>query len=68
MRAPLGNSTVETIRASFEGDLATTFGIDAFTIVRTETVGPKIGEELQRNAFLPFCLFCFNASLYRDAV
>ena len=62
MRAPLGNSTVETIRASFEGDLATAFGIDAFTIVRTETVGPKIGEELQRNAFLAI-LFSFVLTL-----
>jgi preprotein translocase subunit SecF len=62
IRAPLGNSTVETIRASFEGQLATAFGIDAFTIVRTETVGPKIGEELQRNAFLAI-LFSFVLTL-----
>ena len=62
IRAPLGNSTVETIRASFEGQLATAFGSDAFTIVRTETVGPKIGEELQRNAFLAI-LFSFVLTL-----
>ncbi len=62
IRAPLGNSTVETIRASFEGQLATAFGNDAFTIVRTETVGPKIGEELQRNAFLAI-LFSFVLTL-----
>jgi preprotein translocase subunit SecF len=53
---------VETIRASFEGQLATAFGNDAFTIVRTETVGPKIGEELQRNAFLAI-LFSFVLTL-----
>ncbi len=58
IRAPLGNSTVETIRAEFEGQLATAFGSDAFTIVRTETVGPKIGAELQRNAALAI-LFSF---------
>ena len=62
IRAPLGNSTVETIRASFEGQLATAFGSDAFTIVRTETVGPKIGEELQRSAFLAI-LFSFVLTL-----
>ena len=50
IRAPLGDETVETIRARFESQLATAFGNDAFTIVRTETVGPKIGAELQRNA------------------
>ena len=52
IRAPLGDETVETIRARFENQLATAFGNDAFTIVRTETVGPKIGAELQRNAAL----------------
>ncbi len=62
IRAPLGNSTVETIRAEFEGQLATAFGSDAFTIVRTETVGPKIGAELQRDATLAI-LFSFVATL-----
>jgi len=52
IRAPLGDDTVETIRARFENQLTTAFGNDAFTIVRTETVGPKIGAELQRNAAL----------------
>ena len=58
IRAPLGNDTVETIRARFENQLATAFGNDAFTILRTETVGPKIGAELQRNAALAI-LFSF---------
>ncbi len=62
IRAPLGTSTVETIRAEFEGQLATAFGSDAFTIVRTETVGPKIGAELQRDATLAI-LFSFVATL-----
>ena len=62
IRAPLGNSTVETIRAGFEGQLTTEFGNDAFTIVRTETVGPKIGAELQRNAALAI-LFSFVLTL-----
>ncbi len=58
IRSPLGDDTVETIRARFESQLATAFGNDAFTIVRTETVGPKIGAELQRNAALAI-LFSF---------
>ena len=62
IRAPLGDETVETIRARFESQLATAFGNDAFTIVRTETVGPKIGAELQRNAALAI-LFSFVLTL-----
>jgi preprotein translocase subunit SecF len=62
IRAPLGNATVETIRAGFEGQLADAFGNDAFTIVRTETVGPKIGAELQRDAALAV-LFSFVLTL-----
>lgn len=58
IRAPLGDDTVETIRARFENQLATAFGNNAFTIMRTETVGPKIGAELQRNAALAI-LFSF---------
>jgi len=58
IRAPLGDDTVETIRVRFTNQLATAFGNDAFTIVRTETVGPKIGAELQRNAALAI-LFSF---------
>ena len=58
IRAPLGDDTVETIRARFENQLAIAFGNDAFTIMRTETVGPKIGAELQRNAALAI-LFSF---------
>jgi preprotein translocase subunit SecF len=62
IRAPLGNDTVESIRARFENELATAFGSDVFTIVRTETVGPKIGAELERNALLAI-LFSFFVTL-----
>ena len=62
IRAPLGDDTVETIRARFQNQLTTAFGNDAFTIVRTETVGPKIGAELQRNAALAI-LFSFVLTL-----
>ncbi len=67
IRAPMGDNTVETIRADFESQLATAFGNDAFTIMRTETVGPKIGAELQRNAALAI-LFSFVLSLIYIAI
>ncbi len=62
IRAPLGDATVETIRARFDGQLVAAFGNNAFTIVRTETVGPKIGAELERNATLAI-LFSFLLTL-----
>ena len=62
IRAPLGDDNVETIRARFENQLADAFDSGTFTIVRTETVGPKIGAELQRNAALAV-LFSFALTL-----
>jgi preprotein translocase subunit SecF len=62
IRAPLGNDSVETIGARFQNELAAAFGNDVFTILRTETVGPKIGAELERNALLAV-LFSFFVTL-----
>ncbi len=62
IRVPLGDEDVETIRLGVQADLEATFGTDAFTIVRTETVGPKIGEELQRKAALAI-LYSFALTL-----
>ena len=67
VRSPLGDNTVETIRSSIEGQLSAAFENDAFTILRTETVGPKIGEELQRNAALAI-LFSFVLTLIYIAI
>ena len=64
IRAPLGNDDVETIRARFENQLANAFASDAFTIVRTETVGPKIGAELERNALLAILFSFFITMIY----
>jgi preprotein translocase subunit SecF len=64
IRAPLGNDAVETIRARFENQLAAAFESDAFTIVRTETVGPKIGAELERNALLAILFSFFVTMIY----
>jgi preprotein translocase subunit SecF len=62
IRAPLGNDNVETIGARFQNELAAAFGNDVFTVLRTETVGPKIGAELERNALLAI-LFSFFVTL-----
>ena len=62
IRAPLGNDNVETIGARFQNELAAAFGNDVFTILRTETVGPKIGAELERDALLAI-LFSFFVTL-----
>jgi len=52
IRAPLGDEEVAVVRERLESQLTAAFGGDQFTIVRTDTVGPKIGSELQRNAGL----------------
>ena len=62
IRAPLGDEDVETIRVGIQNQLQTAFGDDEFTILRTETVGPKIGAELERNAALAI-LFSFALTL-----
>ena len=62
IRVPLGDEDVETIRLGVQADLVARFGTDAFTIVRTETVGPKIGEELQTKAALAI-LYSFVLTL-----
>jgi preprotein translocase subunit SecF len=62
IRTPLGDESVETIRVAIQAQLETEFGSDAFTILRTETVGPKIGAELERNALLAI-LYSFALTL-----
>lgn len=39
-----------------EAALAPTFGADAFNVVRTEAVGPKVGAELQQKALIAILL------------
>jgi preprotein translocase subunit SecF len=62
IRAALADEAIEDVRTRYEGQLSTAFGDDAFTIMRTESVGPKIGAELQRNAALAI-LFSFLLTL-----
>ncbi|MDA1096030.1 MAG: protein translocase subunit SecF [Chloroflexi bacterium] len=58
IRAPLEGGDIEAVAVRIEGQLATAFGSSEFTVVRTESVGPKIGAELERNAALAV-LFSF---------
>jgi preprotein translocase subunit SecF len=67
IRAPLGDDDVETVRLGLQSDLEEAFGGGAFTIVRTETVGPKIGAELQTKAGLAI-LYSFIITLIYIAV
>ncbi len=67
IRAPLGNDNVDTVRERVQGQLQTEFGNGAFTIVRTETVTPKIGEELQTKALLAV-LYSFVLTLIYIAI
>ena len=62
IRAPLEDEGIEAVRARYEGQLSTAFGNDIFTVVRTESVGPKIGAELERNAALAI-MFSFLLTL-----
>ena len=67
IRAPVANDNVETVRARIQGQLQTEFGNGTFTIVRTDTVTPKIGEELQAKAALAI-LYSFILTLIYIAI
>ena len=63
IRAPLDpNADVETTRQTIESQLAAAFGEESVTILLTELVGPRIGEELQQKAALAI-LFSFVLTL-----
>ena len=62
IRASLGDEEVDVVRAQIEAQLVAAFGGTAFDVVRTETVGPKIGGELQQKAALAI-LFSFVLTL-----
>ena len=52
IRAPVAEGNVEAVSEQIGAQLAETFGADAFEVVRTELVGPTIGEELRTTAVL----------------
>jgi preprotein translocase subunit SecF len=67
IRTPLGDDDVATVAAAVGEQLAVSFGSDSFTIERTETVGPKIGNELEQKAALAI-LFSFVLTLIYLAI
>ena len=62
IRASLGDEEVDAVREQIEAQLVAAFGGEVFEVVRTETVGPKIGGELQQKAALAI-LFSFALTL-----
>lgn len=68
IRAPLQDEQdIDQVRAGIEERLAEAYGADAYQISRTELVGAKIGEELERNAALAI-LFSFLLTLVYLAI
>jgi len=62
IRAALDDQEVDVVRVQIEDQLVAAFGGSAFEVVRTETVGPKIGAELQQKAALAI-IFSFALTL-----
>ncbi|MEO2158994.1 MAG: protein translocase subunit SecF [bacterium] len=62
VRAGLDGEEMEIVRQRIEQQLSAAFQQSSFSIVRTETVGPKIGAELQSKAGLAI-LFSFILTL-----
>ena len=54
------DSAARTIRTALNAE----FGADAYRVVRTENVGPKVGGELQRNAIIALLLSFLITMVY----
>lgn len=67
VRAGLDGEEMEVVRQRIEEQLGAAFQQSSFSIVRTETVGPKIGAELQSKAGLAI-LFSFILTLIYIAI
>ena len=67
VRAGLGGEEMDVVRQRIEQQLGAAFQESSFSIVRTETVGPKIGAELQTKAGLAI-LFSFILTLIYIAI
>jgi preprotein translocase subunit SecF len=68
VRAPLPeDGDVEAVANEITAQLETAYGAGAFEVVRTESVGPKIGGELQQKAALAI-LFSFLLTLIYLAI
>ena len=68
VRAPiLEGADIDEVSADIGTQVAAAYGDDAFEIVRRESVGPKIGEELRAQAALAV-LFSFVLTLFYIAI
>jgi preprotein translocase subunit SecF len=52
------------IEDDIRGALSKSLGASTYTIVRTESIGPKVGEELSRKAFLAMILVSLATLIY----
>ena len=68
VRAPLDeNSSIEDVASNIESEITSTLPGRPFTVVRTELVGAKVGNELEQKALLAI-LFSFAITLLYLAV
>jgi preprotein translocase subunit SecF len=64
IRAPLSEEDVEATSRQIEAQLNEAFGAGSFQVLRTELVGPTIGQELQRTAVLATALSFLLTLIY----
>ena len=56
--------SAESSSEAIKRALAERFGADAFTVVQTEAIGPRVGEELSRNALIAMLISFVVTLLY----
>jgi preprotein translocase subunit SecF len=54
----------EKVEDQIRGALAKSLGANSYTVVRTESIGPKVGEELSRKAWLAMVLVSLATLVY----
>jgi preprotein translocase subunit SecF len=54
----------EAVAKEIQGALTAAFGADGFTVTRTEAVGPRVGGELRRGAFIAMLLASLFTLIY----
>jgi preprotein translocase subunit SecF len=57
-------TTVEATAKEIQSALERKFGADAFRVVRTEIVGPRVGDELSRNAIIAILISLVVTLIY----
>jgi preprotein translocase subunit SecF len=58
------NAPVEKTARDIESTLKTKFGADQVTVARTEIVGPRVGDELSRNAMIAILISLLVTMVY----